>query len=121
MVFVLEAFEERRIKFASLRLAIRAPAIVTVRARIPVDSQPFEVRDLRRYKVVASALPVRVLDAQDEAAAAAPRKQEAEKRRPGVARMQGARRAWRESRDDCRFHCNHSLRYRTRRLTREVG
>jgi hypothetical protein len=54
--------------------------------------------------VLSAALAVGVLDAQDEAPAARAPKQEAEQRRAGVTRMQVARRARRESRDDGRFH-----------------
>ena len=117
----LELVEEPGVKGTTFRLAVGSPAVVSVGTRVPVDAEPFKIRKLGRDEIIAAALPVRVLDAKDEAPAAAARQQETEERRPRIARMQGARGARRESSDDCGFHRAHSLKYRTRRLTREVG
>ena len=63
-----------------------------------------ELAELRREVVLPVAFAVRVLDAQQEAPAAAARQQEAEQRRTGVAGVQAAGGARRKARDDGWFH-----------------
>ena len=70
VALALEALVEARVHAAALRLAVGTAAVVAARARVEVEAQPCEVRELRGDERLAAALAVGVLDAHDEAPAA---------------------------------------------------
>ncbi len=67
---------------------------------VPVEPQPGEILADRRGEFRPTSAAVDVLDAQEEAAAGAPRGLPADQRRMGVAEVQMASGAWRKARDD---------------------
>ena len=87
----------RGIQVQPLGLPIRSPRTADVGAFVPVQAEPAEIAEDRRFRHVGRALDVGVLDAKDERAAVAAREEPIEQRRAGVADMQMPGRARRES------------------------
>ena len=72
-------------------LAIAVVRAADVRAFVPVDSEPAQVGEQFVHARIVRARLVRILDAQDEAAARLAGRQEVEQRRARVAQVQQAR------------------------------
>src|SRR6185312_13304572 len=71
---------------------------------IVVEAEPRHRIDDSLNRFGRRPLEVRVLDAQDECAVLSARECPAEQRRPDVAEVQEARRAWRKTRANYGFH-----------------
>src|SRR5206468_2343310 len=82
-----------------LSVTIEAPALI-VRALVGIEPEPRHAIDDHAHRLVRRALAVRVLDAQNELAAVAPRVQPAEERRAHAADVQQSRGAGRKARYD---------------------
>ena len=64
VALALEALEESRVEARAFRLAVGTAAVFAARARVEVEPEPGEVRELVRDERLAAALAVGVLDAQ---------------------------------------------------------
>src|SRR5207248_8773903 len=76
---------------------------ISIRARVPVDAEPAQVRHERGGVRLATALGVGVLDAQQETPPAAARQQQVEQRGARVPQVQLAGRARGEAGDRLRL------------------
>src|SRR5262249_48629759 len=80
-----------------LGVAIRAVCAADVGSFIPVDSQPSQIVEHRRFRFACGSLDIGVLDAQDERPARTASEQPVEHGRTHIADVQRAGRTWSET------------------------